>query len=313
MSARNRESVERQPGSHSRMTYTEFIRLFPDDAACLDYLKERFYPDGMACPKCGKTTKFHRIKTRSVYGCQFCGHQVYPTANTIFHKSSTSLHLWFWAIFLLSSSKCGISAKQLEREIGVTYKTAWRMFNVIRNKLLVQDDDEPLSGEVEADETYVGGKARAWPKRTRAEHLARKTTVFAAVERKGRVRATVVPDNLGPVLRSTLRKFVMPASILYTDYLPAYNVHEISSRYHHRRIPHHANVYVMGDVHTQTIEGFFGLFKTSVRGAHHSISAKWLQGYLNEYVLRYNHRKDERPIFWTILDRVAKNAGLQGA
>ena len=117
------------------MTYTRFIELFPTHDVCLDYLKERFYPDGTKCPKCEKLTKFHRIKTRSGYGCQYCGHQVFPTSGTIFHKSTVSLQLWFWAIYLMSSTRCGISVKQLEREIGVTYTTAHRIFQKIRAAL----------------------------------------------------------------------------------------------------------------------------------------------------------------------------------
>jgi len=142
----------------SSMTYTDFLRLFPDSGACLDYLRDEFYAPGTACPKCGKASKFHRVTGRSAYACQYCRHQVYPTAGTIFHKSTTSLQLWFWAIFLMSSTRCGISAKQLEREIGVTYKTAHRMFKQIRS--LLTDDSEPLSGDVEAEETYYGGKPR---------------------------------------------------------------------------------------------------------------------------------------------------------
>ncbi len=113
------------------MTYTEFLRRFPDNDACLEDLKERHYPDGMACPKCKKPSRFHRITGRSAYSCQFCGAHVYPTAGTIFHKSTTSLQLWYWAIYLISSCKCGISAKQLGREVGVSYKTAHRMFKQI--------------------------------------------------------------------------------------------------------------------------------------------------------------------------------------
>ena len=132
MSARQRDSVERSPASDSRMTFSEFLRRFPDNDACLEYLKERYYPNGTACPKCGKPSRFHRISGRSAYSCQFCAHYVYPTAGTIMHRSTTSLQLWFWAIYLVSNSKTGISAKQLGREIGVTYKTAWRMLREIR-------------------------------------------------------------------------------------------------------------------------------------------------------------------------------------
>ena len=114
------------------MTLSRFLELFPSSDACLDYLKERFHPDGASCPKCEKKTKLHRLKSRPAYSCQYCGHQVYPTSGTIFERSTTSLQLWFWAIYLVSSTRGKIPAKQLQREIGVTYKTAWRMLREIR-------------------------------------------------------------------------------------------------------------------------------------------------------------------------------------
>ena len=114
------------------MTLSRFLELFPSSDACLDYLKERSHPDGATCPKCGKKTKFHRLKSRPAYSCQYCGHQAYPTSGTIFERSTTSLQVWFWAIYLVSSTRGKIPAKQLQREIGVTYKTAWRMLREIR-------------------------------------------------------------------------------------------------------------------------------------------------------------------------------------
>lgn len=114
------------------MDLSRFLELFPSSDACLDYLKERFYPDGASCPKCRKRTKFHRLKSRPAYSCQYCGHQVHPTSGTIFERSTTSLQLWFWAIYLVSSTRCKIPAKQLQRETGVAYKTAWRMLREIR-------------------------------------------------------------------------------------------------------------------------------------------------------------------------------------
>jgi len=121
------------------MSYDIFMALFPDDDACLDFLKARFHHDGSLCAKCGRQTKFHRIRTRAAYSCQFCGHQVYPTAHTMFHKSTVSLQRWFWAIYLVSSTQCRISAKQLERELGVSYPTAQRMLKQIGSSLV--DDD----------------------------------------------------------------------------------------------------------------------------------------------------------------------------
>src|SRR3712207_5490747 len=148
MAARSRDSVLPSRSSESTMTYSRFLELFPDNDACLEYLRGKFFPDGSECPGCGRETKFFRIRSRAAYSCMHCRHQVYPTAGTIFHKSTVSLQLWFFAIYLMSSTRCGISAKQLEREIGVTYKTAHRMFKQIRT-LLSDNDGTPLTGDVE--------------------------------------------------------------------------------------------------------------------------------------------------------------------
>jgi transposase-like protein len=292
------------------MTYAEFLRRFPDSGACLEYLKERYYSNGTECPKCGKASRFHRISGRSAYSCQFCAHHVYPTAGTIFHKSSTSLQLWFWAIYLISNSKCGISAKQLGREIGVTYKTAHRMLKQIRT-LLSDEGDGPLSGEVEMDETFVGGKPRASDTRgmTRAQAIRhgmdKKQIVFAAVERGGRVRASLVPDRSGPTLGAKAREFVLPESMVFTDEWKLYV--SVGREFKgHRRIKHKQRIYVEGDTHTQNVESFFALFKNSVRGTHHNISAKYLQRYLDEYTFRWNRRKCDGVIFGEILERVQK-------
>src|SRR3954451_22408057 len=158
---------KRCDSSDSRVSLMEFMREFPDDATCLEWLwRERFSEDGTHadCPKCKREgVPFKRYGTaqrRQSWTCTKCGHHVPPTAGTLFHKSSTSLHLWFYAFYLMTSTRCGISAKHLEREIGVNYKTAWRMLNKIRNELMT-DDGEPLNGPVEMDEPYVGGKRRA--------------------------------------------------------------------------------------------------------------------------------------------------------
>jgi transposase len=313
MAARTRESLAATPSSDSQMTYTRFMERFPSHDACLDYLKERFHPNGSNCPKCGKQTKFHRIKSRAAYSCQFCGHQVYPTAGTIFHKSTTNLQMWFWAIFLISSTRCGISAKQLEREIGVSYPTAHRMFKQIRS-LLNEDNDgsEPLSGKVEIDETFFGGQPRAWQTRKGLGHI-RKTyrpIVLGLVERGGRVRTTIIPSRSGPAMVDEIHKRVLPSSMIFTDEWTLYT-HVGRKFKRHRRIKHQAHVYVDGDTHTNTIEGFFGLFKNGIRGVYHSVSAKFLQTYVDEYAFRYNRRIGSdgyEPIFWAILGRVRKEA-----
>ena len=314
----NRNDPQRTKASESTYSLMEFMREFPDDASCLEWLwRSRYAADGHSyhCPKCDQERRFHRVNGRPSYDCDTCGHHVHPTAGTIFHKSSTSLQLWFYAMYVMASTRCGISAKQLERELGVTYKTAWRMFNLIRNELMTQDGAEPLSGSVEMDETFVGGKPRqsdrarrkalGWNAQT--DYWNRKAVVFGAVEREGRIRASVVPNSRASVIEPLAREYVLPGSLIYTD---EYAVYERLGRsgYSHRRIRHSAKVYVDGDTHTQTIDGFFGLVKNAIRGVHHGVSHKWLQGYLNEYVWRWNLRqehKDGRAIFVDLLEASA--------
>lgn len=312
----DRNNPVRAKSSDSRVSFMEFVREYADDATCLEFLwRTRYSPDGenAHCPKCDRERRFKRYATaqrRQSWTCTGCGHHIQPTAGTIFHKSSTSLHLWFYAIYLMSSTRCGISAKQIERELGVNYKTALRMLRQIRTYLMAQDD-EPLSGEVEADETLYGGKIRNADRRKR-EALGwdrkrydneKKTMVFGAVERSGRVRAGVISDSSGPTLRSAVREYVMPESILFTDEYSGYST--LDKTYHHRRIRHRDRIYVEGDVHTQTIEGFWGLVKNGIRGTYHSVSKRHLPTYLNEFVWRYNHRDDDLAQFRTLLTSAA--------
>jgi transposase len=303
------------------MSLMEFMREFPDDETCLSHVwRERYAPDGehAFCDRCDGERVFKRYETkqrRPAWFCQTCGFRIHPLKGTIFERSSTSLQLWFYAMYLITSTRCGISAKHLERELGVTYKTAWRMFNLIRNQLMDESDAEPLSGEVEIDETFVGGKMRAGEtNRRRALGLKQRgpatkprSVVVAAVERGGRVRATIIGKTRTAELASrALAEFVLPDSMIFTDDWSGYDPLVRMGYKHHRRINHSARIYVDGDVHTQTIEGFFGLFKTGVRGAHHSVSHKWLQGYLNEWTWRYNRRESGTPMFRDLLNEATR-------
>lgn len=201
----------------------------------------------------------------------------------------------------MASTRCGISAKQLERETGVTYKTAWRMFHQIRKMLA--EEREPLSGRVEVDETYVGGYRRGGRKgRGASEH---KTIVAGAVERGGGVIARVVPNVNTNTLEPFVQEKVLPSSIVYTDEHTSYRRLN-SLGYDHRRIHHSQKVYVIGDVHTNSIEGFWSLVKNGIRGVNHSVSAKHLQSYLNEYSFRYSRRFDTTPMFHSFLTQVRK-------
>jgi transposase len=285
----------------------EFMEQFPDDGACLEHLVGRLYPNGMYCPTCERVTKHHREKNRPSYACQYCGHHEHPLVGTIFENSATSLRLWFYAIYLMSSTRCGISAKQLERELGVTYKTAWRMFHKIRS-LLDQGGDDPLSGTVEVDEAYIGPKGK-W-KKGRPGKDSTKTAVFGMAERgedgkHGRVAVKVVPDTSSRSLFPIVKEKVLPASMVYTDEYGVYTTLQHHG-YGHKRVPHAEKVYVMGDVHTNTLDGFWSHVKRGVSGVYRGVSPKHLQSYLDEYVFRYNNRGDERGLFMAFLDRVEK-------
>jgi transposase len=312
----DRKNPIRAASSDSTYSLMEFMREFADDDACMEWLwRTRHTPDGETahCPKCGEDRKFKAYATKQRRGgsrtCTRCGHHIQVTAGTIFEGSSTSLHLWFYAIHLMTSTRCGISAKQLERELGVTYKTAWRMFNKIRNELMA-DDGEPLSGEVEVDEASVEGRPRKHMNRSDAARYRERSraTVVAAVERGGRMKATVLPSRRGPALKAQVIEWVNPDSVIYTDEWPAYS--GLDQHFAaHSRVIHSAREYVRGDWHTNTVEGFFGNLKTGIRGNYKKVSRRWLQGYLNEFVWRYNHRAtvDRRAMFEQLLLRAARS------
>lgn len=301
----------------------DFVRDFPDDAACLAYLWERHYATVDAehahCPKCGEVRKFHRVASRPSYSCDACGQHIHPTANTIMHKSSTSLQLWFHAIFLMAQTRMGISAKQLERELGVTYKTAWRMFTKIRNELMV-DDSDPLSGKVEMDETYVGGKPRqsdkvAWASLPQSQRkkaakdfsVANRTPVFGIVERGGEIRTMIVPNAQADTLMPIVADSVKRGSVVYSDDATMYR-RIPSMGFEHYTVHHRAHVYVDGHIHTQTIEGFWSLVKNGILGTYRHVSPKYLQGYVNEYAWRFNRREHGFPMFLSLLDRIQPGA-----
>jgi transposase-like protein len=284
-----------------KYTIRHFNQDFPDDAACLDFVVGLIYPDGVNCRTCGEVRPHHRLTNRKAYSCDYCGTHVYPLAGTIFEKSSTSLKSWFYAMYLISSTRCGISAKQLERELGTTYKTAWRMFNQIRK--LMGDDTGMLSGEVEIDESYIGGRERGI--RGRPGRNSKKVPVFGIVERGGKVAALVTKDVRRATVMPIIQSKVLPKSLIYTDDYRVYNPLKASG-YEHKRVAHSQKVYVVGNIHTNTIEGFWSLLKRSISGVYHSVSAKYLQDYVNEFAFRYNHRSDQTPMFAIINQQARK-------
>jgi len=321
MAPGNRKAPKRALASESQYSLVEFMKDFPDDETCLLWLWNTRYnlgDDTAHCERCQEVRTFRRYtakQQRQDWTCTACGLHVHPTAGTIFHKSSTSLHLWFYAMYMMTSTRCGISAKQLERELGVTYKTAWRMFTLIRNELM-GPEQTPLSGEVEMDETYMGGKPRLADKAGFAKSAStvqsaalkwsaeKKVPVFGMVERKGNIAAYVVPKRPHKAIVEHIDTHVDSDAVIYTDDSRLYD-RLGKNGWDHKVIDHSSKVYVSGEVHTQTIDGFWSLVKRGISGTHHAVSPKWLQGYLNEYVWRYNHRDDPRAMFALLLLRSA--------
>ena len=283
-----------------KYTIRNFNKQFPDDDSCLEWLKDCLYPDGIHCKVCSEVTKHHRVRSRPSYSCDRCGHHVHPMAGTIYQDTRTPLKLWFYATYLMAQTRCGISAKQLQRELGVTYKTAWRMFRQIRS--LLNEDFGPMDGAVEVDETYIGGKRRGRGKLGRGID---KASVVGVVQRGGRVVARKTPDVSRATVLPFIRQHVLPRSIVYTDEYRTYSTLP-SHGYDHRRIHHSSRVYVQGDIHTNTLEGFWSLLKRGIDGVYHAVSDEYLQSYLNEYSFRYNHRDDETPMFQTMLGLVSR-------
>jgi len=211
----------------------------------------------------------------------------------------------------MGSTRCGISAKQIEREVGVTYKTAWRMFRQIRS-MLNDENATPLGGKqspgVEMDEAYFGGRRKGSRGRPMAGDK-NKVPVVGMVERKGCVKAVVAADVKGSTLLGLVKEHVLPKSTVFTDDFASYDAMDRHiNEYNHRRINHSEKIYVMGDVHTNTIEGFWSLVKTGIRGVYHSVGCHYLQTYLNEYSFRYNRRFDTQPMFLSFLGQISKNA-----
>ncbi len=281
----------------AKYTAKHFDKLFPDNDACLKWLLDKQYPDGIECPVCKKVTKHHKFAKRPVYECDYCGHQVSPLAKTIFRKSSTPLKVWFEAIFWMATTRSGHSAKELQRRTGVTYKTAWRMFTQIRT--LLDENPGMFKNEVEVDETYVGGARHG----TRGRGAEGKTAVIGIAQRKGKVISKVVTDTKRSTVMPLIQKNVTKKAMVYTDEYPIYNGID-NLGYKHKEVNHSIGQYVNGNASTNTIEGFWSLVKRGISGVYHAVSPKYLQSYLNEYQFRYNHRLDQAPMFLTMLAQI---------
>lgn len=281
-----------------KYSFKQFDADFPDDSACLEFIFWNRWPDGGKC-ECGKVNSFYRVTGRRCYACSFCGFQLHPTAGTIFHKSETSLKSWFFAIFLMAQSRNGVAAKELQRQLCVTYKTAHRMGHKIRN--LMHSGGNMLTGVVEADETYVGGKHAG----KRGRGALGKTPVIGIVERRGGVVAKVMDRVTTAAAIKLIRQNVAPGTTVNTDEFPIYN-YLGKLGFIHATVNHGEKEYVKGRVHTNTIDGFWSQVKRSLDGTHHCVSRKYLGLYVDEYSFRYSNRFSSASMFSLMLDRAGE-------
>ena len=279
------------------LTVTEFFRQFPTDDSCLEHLWQVRFGDEVECPKCGKVGKFYRLSKAPAYSCPRCGHHIHPMVGTPFAKSHTPLQKWFYAMYLFTTTRHGVAAKELQRQLGVTYKCAWRMGHEIRKYMAEVDGETPLGGAVEADETYVGGK-RSGGKRGRG--APNKTIVFGMLERGGDIMANVVPNVRKLTLQPIIAENVEPGSTVHTDELASYSGID-QAGYRHETVNHGLGEYVSGDSHVNGLEGFWARLKLSIHGTHVHVSRKHLPKYVKEFEYRYNMRTSPDLMFERLL------------
>ena len=277
-------------------TVTEFFRQFPDDDACLDHLFSVRFGAEHECPKCGGSGHWHRLNKIPAYTCN-CGHHIHPMVGTPFEKSRTPLQKWFYAMYLFTTTRHGVAAKELQRQLGVTYKTAWRMGHELRKFMAKTDGEWPLRGAVEADETYIGGRTSGG---MRGRGAPNKTVVFGMLERDGDVMAKVVPNVQKKTLQPIIEENVVAGSTVHTDELKSYGGLS-KAGFEHETVNHGAGEYVDGDCHVNGIEGFWARLKLSIRGTHVHVSRKHLQTYVKEFEYRYNMRKNPDLMFDRLL------------
>lgn len=277
----------------AEFTFQEFQAEFPDDAACLARIMEIQYGGDVAeCQGCNCKRQFHPMTKRRAYACQVCGHHIYPCAGTIFHKSSTKLSIWFFAMYLMTSTRHGVAAKEIERQTGVTYKTAWRICHELRKLMATADYKGPLSGHIEIDETLVGGVNTG---RGRARKMENKTIIMGMVERDGRLRAGPVPDATNFTLEPIIRENVAEGATISTDENLSY--YRLRDGYLHGTVTHSKKEYVRGIHHVNTLEGHWSHFKRAIKGTHVHISAKHAWKYVAEFSYRRNMRHTHSGMF----------------
>lgn len=277
------------------MNIIELQKRFSTQHKCEQFLRQMRWPSGVACPKCG-TVRPYWISTRKIWRCKACAYEFSVTTGTIFHRSRTPLQKWYIAVWMMVNAKKGVSAKDLERTLDVTYKTAWRMAMQIRKAMRPgYGFENKLAGVVEMDDACIGGKSTGGKCGRGAPG---KTPVLGIKERGGDMVAMVVPDFKADTIRQVLSNNVLlDAELLVTDELPSYKPAAKGRRH---AIVTHARTFVNGNVHVMGVESFWSLFKRAIIGVYHRVSAKYLQIYLNEFVFRFNNR-DSTDLFGLVL------------
>jgi predicted RNA-binding Zn-ribbon protein involved in translation (DUF1610 family)/transposase-like protein len=280
----------------AKYTFKQFQAEYPNDEACLAKLMEVNYGGTeITCPGCGvEAAKFHPMTKRRAYACQECGYHIYPCAGTIFHKSRTNLTKWFFAMYLMTSTRHGVAAKEIERQLGVTYKCAWRICHELRKLMTSADHGGLLSGHVEVDETWVGGVRRKGGK-GQGKRRSKKVIVMGMVERDGKVRAGPVPDDTKFTMEPVILENVEWGSIITSDGHRSYS--DLGMTYQHTAINHEAGEYARGEHHTNTMEGHWAQLKRSIQGTHIHISAKHAWKYIGEFSYRRNYRLSHTIMF----------------
>jgi transposase-like protein len=278
------------------MILSEISKLTETEAR--ELLESIRWPEGPVCPHCLATNSYKVLenkgkKVRSgLYGCKACEKQFTVTVKTVMDRSHIPIRTWLLAFSIMCASKKGVSALQLQRQLGLgSYRSAWHMCHRVRYAMK-QDPLKSLllEGAVEVDETYVGGKPRGMKGTSHIGRGTKKAAVVALVERGGRVRAKHVADVTGKTLKGAIRDNVDPSATIYTDEYKLY--HGIGSEFAggHHTVKHSAGEYVRGHAHTQNVEAFFGLLKRSVTGSWHHVSKQHLDRYIDEVGFRWNHR-----------------------
>lgn len=286
-------------------TLRQFQARFPTEDACLEHLMRTRYGQRHVCAKCEREARYYRVKARRSYECEHCGYQVYPTAGTPFEKTRTSLRDWFHVMFLFCASRNGVSAKEVQRTIGVTYKTAWRMCRLIRDYMGYVDGDDALGGPdsegVEVDHAFIGGKDR--------KGEDDKIIVLGMVERGGDVITRVMKNRHSANVLPTLKANIKPGTHITSDAEHSFGALPfLGQGYQHTAIKRRHGEYKRDGQTTAHVEGFWNLVKRGINGTYISVSQKHIRSYLSEFEFRYNMRKNPHMMLPALMMSFARGA-----